>query len=84
MIDFAYARAADSADAVRRAGGAGGASRYLGGGTNLVDLMRKEIERPDTVIDVSGSPPASRSRKAAAWSSAPACASAFRCCRRRS
>ena len=53
MIDFAYARAADSADAVRRAGSAG-ASRYLGGGTNLVDLMREEIERPETVIDVSG------------------------------
>jgi len=53
MIDFAYSRATDSAAAVRLAG-SGDTSRYLGGGTNLVDLMREGIERPASIIDVSG------------------------------
>jgi hypothetical protein len=42
---FTFARANDIADAVRL-GSADGA-RYLGGGTNLVDLMRETIERPN-------------------------------------
>ncbi|NLS17682.1 xanthine dehydrogenase family protein subunit M [Rhizobium sp. P40RR-XXII] len=35
---------------------AGNASRYLGGGTNLVDLMREDIERPDMLIDITQLP----------------------------
>ena len=31
-----------------------GTSRLLGGGTNLVDLMRKGVERPSTLTDVTG------------------------------
>jgi xanthine dehydrogenase YagS FAD-binding subunit len=38
VIELTYARASDADDAVRRA--ADGKGRYLGGGTNLVDLMR--------------------------------------------
>ena len=53
MIEFDYARANDTAEAVRRAGGRPQA-RYLGGGTNLVDLMREGIERPESLIDVTG------------------------------
>ena len=52
MTPFTYARAADAADAVRR--GSEPAARYLGGGTNLVDLMRETIERPRTLVDVTG------------------------------
>jgi xanthine dehydrogenase YagS FAD-binding subunit len=52
VIELSYARAADAADAVRRADGAG--SKYLGGGTNLVDLMRETVERPAALIDVTG------------------------------
>jgi xanthine dehydrogenase YagS FAD-binding subunit len=52
MRAFSYARAADAADAVRRAGSP--ESRYLGGGTNLVDLMRGTIEAPSALIDVTG------------------------------
>ncbi len=52
MTPFSYARAADATGAVRL-GGASGAS-YLGGGTNLVDLMRETIERPEALIDVTG------------------------------
>ncbi|CAN5178465.1 FAD binding domain-containing protein [soil metagenome] len=52
MIEFRYERAADAAAAVRLSGATAHA-RYLGGGTNLVDLMREEIEQPDTVVDVT-------------------------------
>jgi xanthine dehydrogenase YagS FAD-binding subunit len=51
--DFGYVAAPDVATAVReiRPG-----AKFLGGGTNLVDLMREGIEAPDTVIDISGLP----------------------------
>jgi xanthine dehydrogenase YagS FAD-binding subunit len=51
MRSFTYARAADAAGAVAgyRAGTA-----YLGGGTNLVDLMRLGVAAPDSLIDVTG------------------------------
>jgi xanthine dehydrogenase YagS FAD-binding subunit len=52
MNPFSYAKAADAADAVRRMGD--GPGKYLGGGTNLVDLMRETIERPSALIDVTG------------------------------
>lgn len=51
MMPFSYERALDAPDAVRRATGA---AKYLGGGTNLVDLMRETIERPDKLVDVTG------------------------------
>ena len=31
-------------------------AKFLAGGTNLVDLMRENIEQPDTVVDVTASP----------------------------
>lgn len=52
MTPFIYARAGDAADAIRMGAGAG--ARYLGGGTNLVDLMRETLERPQSLVDVTG------------------------------
>ena len=52
MNPFTYARAADAADAVRR--GAELQAKYLGGGTNLVDLLRETVERPHALVDVTG------------------------------
>jgi xanthine dehydrogenase YagS FAD-binding subunit len=52
MNSFSYARAVDVADAVRRGGE--DHAKYLGGGTNLVDLMRETIERPASLVDVTG------------------------------
>jgi xanthine dehydrogenase YagS FAD-binding subunit len=52
MIPFTYSRATDPAAAVRNAALAG--TKYLGGGTNLVDLMREGIEQPTALIDVTG------------------------------
>jgi xanthine dehydrogenase YagS FAD-binding subunit len=53
MIEFSYARAETIAAAVGQAAAHPGA-KYLGGGTNLVDLMREGIEAPETLVDVSG------------------------------
>ena len=52
MNPFTYDRAASVADAVRR--GAAPGARYLGGGTNLVDLMRETVEQPAALVDVTG------------------------------
>ncbi|SDG26206.1 xanthine dehydrogenase YagS FAD-binding subunit [Lentzea fradiae] len=52
MKPFVYKKAGTVAEAVR-AGAAPGA-KYLGGGTNLVDLMRETIEQPATLVDVTG------------------------------
>ena len=52
MNSFTYARASGVADAVQL--GAGSGAKYLGGGTNLVDLMRETLERPAALVDVTG------------------------------
>lgn len=52
MLGFDYFRAQSAAAAISRAA-MGPDFRYLGGGTNLVDLMRENIERARMVIDVT-------------------------------
>ncbi len=52
MKDFAYARADNAAAAIDLVSRTPGA-KYLGGGTNLVDLMREGIEQPDALVDVT-------------------------------
>jgi xanthine dehydrogenase YagS FAD-binding subunit len=52
MIELAYSRATDASDAIRRAKGE--TAKYLGGGTNLVDLMRENVEAPSALVDVTG------------------------------
>jgi len=54
MNPFTYARAASAQDAVRLGAQLGAA--YLGGGTNLVDLMRETLAAPDSLVDVTGLP----------------------------
>ncbi|GAB3204299.1 FAD binding domain-containing protein [Nocardia tengchongensis] len=51
MKEFAYRRATDVDEALRLAA-AGGDTRFLGGGTNLVDLMKNGVEAPERLIDV--------------------------------
>ncbi|KJK33528.1 FAD-binding molybdopterin dehydrogenase [Lentzea aerocolonigenes] len=53
MYPFSYTRASDLRTALR-AGADGG--RYVAGGTTLVDLMRETVERPGTLVDISGLP----------------------------
>ena len=52
MNTFTFNRAVDVADAVRQGGEAN--AKYLGGGTNLVDLMRETLEVPSALVDVTG------------------------------
>ena len=52
MTPFTYERATDAKAAL--ALGARTGARYLGGGTNLVDLMRETIEHPTVLVDVTG------------------------------
>jgi xanthine dehydrogenase YagS FAD-binding subunit len=55
MQPFAYARAAGIEQAVAAAA-AHPQTRYLAGGTTLVDLLRLDVERPATVVDINGLP----------------------------
>jgi xanthine dehydrogenase YagS FAD-binding subunit len=52
MTPFLFERATDTQTAL--ASGARAGAKYLGGGTNLVDLMRETIERPELLVDVTG------------------------------
>ena len=52
MNTFSYHRAGEAAEASRL--GVVEGAKYLGGGTNLVDLMRETIERPAALVDVTG------------------------------
>ncbi|WP_405607173.1 FAD binding domain-containing protein [Streptomyces sp. NBC_00076] len=53
MHPFSYTRVSDTREALN-AGHRGG--RYIAGGTTLVDLMRETVERPETLVDISGLP----------------------------
>jgi xanthine dehydrogenase YagS FAD-binding subunit len=55
MINFQYSRAADVADAVRQIA-ADPAAKFIAGGTNLIDLMKEDVERPSRLIDISRLP----------------------------
>jgi xanthine dehydrogenase YagS FAD-binding subunit len=52
---FEYARATDVGSALMEVGQVPN-SKFLGGGTNLVDLMRYEVESPDRLVDVGHIP----------------------------
>jgi xanthine dehydrogenase YagS FAD-binding subunit len=55
MINFQYLRANDVADAVRQIT-ADPAAKFIAGGTNLIDLMKEDVERPSRLIDISRLP----------------------------
>ncbi|WP_432255281.1 FAD binding domain-containing protein [Limimaricola sp. AA108-03] len=51
MRAFDYVRAGDTAEALREAGGA--ETRFIAGGTNLLDLMKLEVMAPGKVVDIN-------------------------------
>jgi xanthine dehydrogenase YagS FAD-binding subunit len=57
MNPFTYSRAASLEDAV--AGIAQPETKPLGGGTNLIDLMKMGVEKPDHLVDITRVPLAS-------------------------
>lgn len=52
MRTFEYTRAKSPREAVQ-AVDANPKARYLGGGTNLLDLMKEDVERPNQLVDVT-------------------------------
>lgn len=54
MQNFVFINSADNGSAITAAGEAG--SRFIGGGTNLVDLMKMGVERPTRIININRLP----------------------------
>ncbi|MGI9036709.1 MAG: FAD binding domain-containing protein [Pyrinomonadaceae bacterium] len=52
MRPFKYTRAGDAANAVQIVS-ANENSKFLAGGTNLIDLMKEDVMRPDELVDVT-------------------------------
>src|SRR5689334_1708514 len=52
MINFQYQRVSDVAEAVRQIS-ADPAAKFIAGGTNLIDLIKMDVERPSRLIDIS-------------------------------
>lgn len=52
MRPFRYTRANDAANAVQTVI-ANANSKFLAGGTNLLDLMKEDVERPDELVDIT-------------------------------
>ena len=55
MKTFDYVRA-DSPEAAAREGAADGATKFIAGGTNLLDLMKLQVEAPERLVDISRLP----------------------------
>jgi xanthine dehydrogenase YagS FAD-binding subunit len=54
VTPFAFIRPDNIPQAVAAAGT--GSAKYLAGGTNLIDLMREDIEHPECLVDISQLP----------------------------
>jgi len=52
MRPFKYSRATDAGNAVSQIS-ANNQAKFLAGGTNLLDLMKEDVERPNELIDVT-------------------------------
>ena len=54
MRPFSYTRAGDVSEAVREASADG--VKFIAGGTNLIDLMKEDVERPMRLVDINQLP----------------------------
>jgi xanthine dehydrogenase YagS FAD-binding subunit len=52
MNPFDYQRASSTEDAIKSIDGR--VAKFLGGGTNLIDLMKLDVEHPATLVDITG------------------------------
>jgi xanthine dehydrogenase YagS FAD-binding subunit len=55
MNPFTYTRASDAQQAIRTVGG-DPKIKFLGGGTNLIDLMKMGVEQPEQLVDINRLP----------------------------
>ena len=53
MLPFSYSKAADEEAALREYSAG---TKYVAGGTNLLDLMKLHVETPGRLIDINGLP----------------------------
>jgi xanthine dehydrogenase YagS FAD-binding subunit len=51
MNNFSYARTEDVAAALKEKT-AGTGTRFIAGGTNLLDLMKVQVEQPSHLVDI--------------------------------
>ena len=56
MMPFTYSRPASLDEAVQQFSGAQGDAKFIGGGTNLLDLMKMGVESPSHLIDINRLP----------------------------
>ena len=54
MNPFSYVRTYQAAEAVRE--GIGPGAKFIAGGTNLLDLMKESVERPEKLVDINRLP----------------------------
>jgi xanthine dehydrogenase YagS FAD-binding subunit len=52
MRPFKYSRANDAVNAVNQISN-NSRAKFLAGGTNLLDLMKEDVERPDALVDIT-------------------------------
>lgn len=52
MRPFTYSRATDPAAAIKQLAG-NPTAKFLAGGTNLIDLMKEDVERPTAIVDIT-------------------------------
>ncbi|MEJ7863371.1 MAG: FAD binding domain-containing protein, partial [Pyrinomonadaceae bacterium] len=52
MKSFKYTRSTDAANAVQTVS-ANKEAKFLAGGTNLIDLMKEYVERPNELVDIT-------------------------------
>ncbi|MEO8072986.1 MAG: FAD binding domain-containing protein, partial [Acidobacteriota bacterium] len=52
MRPFKYTKANDAANAVQNVS-ANANAKFLAGGTNIIDLMKEDVMRPDELVDVT-------------------------------
>jgi xanthine dehydrogenase YagS FAD-binding subunit len=55
MIPFRFAQATDAGSAIATLQGDAGI-RYIAGGTNIIDLMKDDVERPTLLLDITRLP----------------------------
>jgi xanthine dehydrogenase YagS FAD-binding subunit len=55
MNSFTYTRA-DAVETAVRETAADHAAKFIAGGTNLLDLMKENVERPDHLVDITRLP----------------------------
>src|SRR3984885_8089650 len=53
MERFNHLNPATPAEAIHAIATGSGAARFLAGGTTMVDLMKLEVERPETLVDIT-------------------------------